>query len=534
MKVILPILFSLLLFGCGGRTERMRTLLLQQDSLNRAYVTFTTDSTVRLLADYFDHHGTNLDRVLAHYLLGSALRDIREAPAALDEFQKAAELADTTQGGDSIFALLAKIHGQMGILFIRQYLPTQAKESFQIASENAIKSQDTLLALDYRRFIVSSYYQQREYDSVDYFTERIFQTLQHYGDTVNAARSLGVAIAANIERDSLEKARRYMVVYERDGDIFDEKGHVRASMNIYNYYRGLYYMKMGRLHEAEQLFRDVASQSTNMEQVKGGYDGLRRIFTLSKQRDSTLKYTSLYTDANDTFYAQQVREEAIRMQSLYKYDRIHKIAIRKTLQLEKAKILFIVSSAVILLIIFTAFYLYRKRKIREFLQTHVKYVVAQEEISRLETELEQEKKYSYQSVSEKKKQEQKIMDLSDEIAELRHNLYELRPEADILDTLRNMIRAGISLSSKDWKDIMKFLTDNDPSFMYKLERLCPSLTTIETRVCVLTRMGHSVGNIAILMDKSVASISKNRKHLMKKIFNDPSGAKRFDNKIANI
>ncbi|MBR4388103.1 MAG: hypothetical protein IKT00_02865, partial [Prevotella sp.] len=114
--LLLPFLFSLLM-GCGdGRTDQMRALLHEQDSLNRAYQPLSLD-TIRQLTDYFDHHGTNYDRVHAHYLLGSVYRDMGEAPASLASFQHAAEVADTTAGGDSIYALLAKIHGQMGYLF---------------------------------------------------------------------------------------------------------------------------------------------------------------------------------------------------------------------------------------------------------------------------------------------------------------------------------------------------------------------------------------------------------------------------------
>ena len=63
----------------------MRTLLHEQDSLNRAYQHLSLD-TIHQLTDYFDRHGPNYDRVHSHYLLGSALRDLREAPAALDAY----------------------------------------------------------------------------------------------------------------------------------------------------------------------------------------------------------------------------------------------------------------------------------------------------------------------------------------------------------------------------------------------------------------------------------------------------------------
>ena len=70
--LFLPLLFFLLLFGCGGRTERMRTLLLRQDSLNRAYVTFTTiyliSTTPRCIRACITIQGLSI-----HCLLGESI-----------------------------------------------------------------------------------------------------------------------------------------------------------------------------------------------------------------------------------------------------------------------------------------------------------------------------------------------------------------------------------------------------------------------------------------------------------------------------
>ncbi|MBR5653903.1 MAG: tetratricopeptide repeat protein, partial [Prevotella sp.] len=144
---ILPLLFFLLLIGCGeGRTDYMRALLHEQDSLNRAYKHLSLD-TIRQLTDYFDHHGTNYDRMHAHYLLGSVYRDMGEAPASLAAFQHAIEVADTTAGGDSIYALLAKVHGQMGTILIKQYLPNEAAKEFRLASRYSLMNNDTIDAL---------------------------------------------------------------------------------------------------------------------------------------------------------------------------------------------------------------------------------------------------------------------------------------------------------------------------------------------------------------------------------------------------
>ena len=42
----------------GSRSQRMRYELLRATAQNKAYVDFTTDSVMKEVADYYDHHGT--------------------------------------------------------------------------------------------------------------------------------------------------------------------------------------------------------------------------------------------------------------------------------------------------------------------------------------------------------------------------------------------------------------------------------------------------------------------------------------------
>ena len=44
--------------GEGSRSQRMRYELLRATAQNKAYVDFTTDSVMKEVADYYDHHGT--------------------------------------------------------------------------------------------------------------------------------------------------------------------------------------------------------------------------------------------------------------------------------------------------------------------------------------------------------------------------------------------------------------------------------------------------------------------------------------------
>ena len=75
---------------------RMQVLLHRTEAQNKLFTRFPSDSILKELVDYFDHHGTRNERMLAHYLLGCVLSDLGNSPEALQAFYDAIERADTT------------------------------------------------------------------------------------------------------------------------------------------------------------------------------------------------------------------------------------------------------------------------------------------------------------------------------------------------------------------------------------------------------------------------------------------------------
>lgn len=527
------VLFSVLLisvvFGCGGRHDGlMRARMAVIDSLNRHYQPFAIDS-VEEIARYFDTHGTSHDRAMAYYLLGSAYRDAGEAPAALNAFQHAIEQADTT-GSTCDYRLLAKIHYQMGMLFLSQYLPMSAKKEIQKATHDALQAGDTLMSLDYQRFVVSVYYQLQMQDSVIAYTELIASQLLARGDTVNAARTLFIAISQHIANQEYDKAKRLLQVYEHDGSIYDGQGQVRQELLLYLYYDGLCLLHQGYNKEAGQYFRQLLRRANDMEQVKGGYDGLRRLYLSENVKDSAMKYTMLYANANDTCYARQSRNEMTSMQGMYNYERYERLAVKQSekLAITRMYAILVVSLLIIAALIGSwAFSVHNRNKQRELMKKQIELHRTQNEINRLEHELSDLN-------AQGKDAQMLIQSKEKEIARLKHRLLAYRPQEDILPDVKRMARTGLSLSFQEWSEIENYMHEEDPHFIPELQRLCNRLTPQEYRICLLTRLKFDVAAIAVLLDTSSAVVSKSRSHLMVKIFNDHSGAKRFNYRILSI
>ena len=96
--------------------EAMRQRLSYVSQCNRADTVFTEAwlPTVDSLVSYFDRHGNANEKMMAHYLKGRVHHDMGESPIALECYQKAIEMADTTKK-DCDLRTLAAIYGKWQI-----------------------------------------------------------------------------------------------------------------------------------------------------------------------------------------------------------------------------------------------------------------------------------------------------------------------------------------------------------------------------------------------------------------------------------
>ena len=101
-----------------SKSRRMRYELLRAKAMNKSNVYFRSDSTMKEVAAYYSRHGTPNDKMMAYYLLGCVYRDLGEAPAALEYYQKAVACADTT-AGDCDYGTLCRICLQTAYIFHR-------------------------------------------------------------------------------------------------------------------------------------------------------------------------------------------------------------------------------------------------------------------------------------------------------------------------------------------------------------------------------------------------------------------------------
>ena len=83
--------------GAFSKSMRMDFMMQRLNAQNKCDTIFRSDSIAKILVDYYSHHGTSNQRMLANYLAGRVYYDMGELPYALQFYQDAAEAAASFQ-----------------------------------------------------------------------------------------------------------------------------------------------------------------------------------------------------------------------------------------------------------------------------------------------------------------------------------------------------------------------------------------------------------------------------------------------------
>lgn len=213
-----------------SKSQKMRYELLRHKAMNKACITFTSDSVMKEVVDYYDHHGSANERMLANYVLGCVYRDLHEAPMALEYYNKATEQADTT-AADCDYGTLYRVYSQMGFLFSKQYLPYQLLDAFGKAEKYAYLAKDTLNAIINYQNRENAYSYLGNKDSVIAINLHAANMFKQIGDDYNAMIALGCNSDYYLEKQDTIKAKKafeayFSTGYEGNLEYEDSKAYV--------------------------------------------------------------------------------------------------------------------------------------------------------------------------------------------------------------------------------------------------------------------------------------------------------------------
>ena len=523
-----------------SKSQRMRHSLLTMKAQNKTDVTFTSDSVVLDLVDYFDHHGTTNERMQAHYLLGRVYSDMGEAPRAISSYQDAIDVADTTVT-DFDFYTLSCVYSQMATVFYRQLLLTNEIEARKKASYYAFRANKPKWGIYNIDMIAGTYILLNKKDSAEIVLKSVLEQYREHGYTQQALRSSKTLIHLYLEDPKrLAEAKALMDQFETESELFDEHHELPPSQRQFYYYKGIYFEGINNLDSAEYYYRKVYCPGISFVAQDPMYKGLLSVFGKRHKADSIAKYAQLYGEANDSSIAKKDQELTAQMASLYNYNRNQKIAEQEKQKSRKARSLLVL---VIVIFIGCAIFIIRKRKerkdeLRMLNQSLLKMKIEREGITK---ELEKIKANDYESliVQKERKEEELnsvIVSLQRQIgqADLEDHIHQLTGSVIVKAfNEKKLYKQGVaSPTKKEWKLLEQQFRKDMPATSAMLGKA--GLSPMELRICILFIIGFDDKDVNTIFYSTPQTISKAKRHANNKLFCTDSAQSLKSNLIINL
>ena len=524
-----------------SQAQKMRYELLRHKAMNKACITFTSDSVMKEVVDYYDNHGSANERMLANYVLGCVYRDMNEAPLALEYYNKATEQADTT-AADCNYGTLYRVYSQMGFLFSKQYLPYQLLDAFGKAEKYAYLAKDTLNAIINYQNRESAYYYLGNKDSVIAINLRASNMFKQIGDNNNAAIALGCNYNYYIEKQDTVNAKKsfeayFSTRYEGNLEYEDAKAYVLCQ-------KGTYYMFTGQLDSACYVLQQSLKFCKSFSNKAVTTKAMAHYYAKINQPSLAMKYALLSSEYNDSDLIEARKSQLQQVQAMYDYGRNREIAriaeqkAKRSMQINYI----IVLSCIILFLLLS--YIYRKQlafKKKKIAVSKLMYEDSLLKLKRLQDEknklVAENDKQLAQVITEK---ENTINKLKSEISDIQEK-YSLSSMSDAELTLMDSsiykkikfieVHPKKNMSEEDWKDLADTIESAIPNFIPRLKN---KLRNKDYQICLLIRLGFSTSLIARLLEVSDAAISKSRKTMLKKLCGKDGKPKEFDEYVLQI
>ncbi len=524
-----------------SQSQKMRYELLRHKAMNKACITFTSDSVMKKVVDYYDNHGSANERMLANYVLGCVYRDMYETPMALEYYNKATEQADTT-AADCDYGTLYRVYSQMGFLFSKQYLPYQLLDAFGKAVKYAYLAKDTLNAIINYQNRENAYSYLGNKDSVIAINLHAATMFKQIGNNYAAAIAFGCNYNYYIEKKDFINAKKAFEAYNSTGyegnsNYEDAKAYVLCL-------KGTYYMFTGQLDSACYILQQSLKFCKSFSNKAATTKALAHYYAKVNQPSLAMKYALQSSEYNDSDLIEARKTQLQQVQAMYDYGRNQEIARMAEQKAKRStQMNYMIVFACVVLFLFLS-YVYRKQlalKKKRIAASKLVYEDCLLKLKRLQEEkaqlvAEKDKKLA-QIITEK---ENAISKLVSEIHDIQ-NRYSLSSMSDAYLVLKNSsIYKKIQcieahpleeMTEEDWTELADTVEELIPNFIPMLKN---RVSDRDYRICLLIRLGIPASLMARLLNLSDAAISKSRKTMLKKLCGKVGKPKEFDEYVLHI
>ena len=523
------------------KKQRMRYELLRHKAMNKACITFTSDSVMKEVVDYYDNHGSANERMLANYVLGCVYRDMHEAPMALEYYNKATEQADTT-AADCDYGTLYRVYSQMGFLFSKQYLLYQELNAFGKAEKYAYLAKDTLNAIINYQNKGEAYGYLGKKDSVIAINLQAAKLFKKHGNDYAAAIAFGCNYNYYIEKKDSINAKKAFEAYNSTG--YEGNSNYEDAKAYVLYQKGTYYLFVNKQDSAYDNL-SLSLKTCKSYSIKAATTkALAQYYAKVNQPAMAMKYALQSSEYNDSDLIEARKTQLQQVQAMYDYGRNQEIARMAEQKAKRStQMNYMIVFACVILFLFLS-YIYRKQLALKKKRIAVSKLLYEDSLLKLKRLQDEKAKLVAENDN---KLFQVIMEKENTIDKLKAEINDIQ-ERYSLSSISNVelslmdssickkikfieVHPRKKMSDEDWKELADTVEKTIPNFIPRLKN---KLNDKDYQICLLIRLGFSTSLIARLLGLSDAAISKSRKTMLKKLCGKVGKPKEFDEYVLQI
>ena len=523
------------------KKQRMRYELLRHKAMNKACITFTSDSVMKKVVDYYDNHGSANERMLANYVLGCVYRDMHEAPMALEYYNKATEQADTT-AADCDYGTLYRVYSQMGFLFSKQYLLYQELNAFDKAEKYAYLAKDTFNAIVNYQNQGEVYDFLGKKDSVIAINLLAAKLFKKHGNDYAAAIAFGCNYNYYIEKKDSINAKKAFEAYNSTG--YEGNSNYEDAKAYVLYQKGTYYLFVNKQDSAYDNL-SLSLKTCKSYSIKAATTkALAQYYAKVNQPAMAMKYALQSSEYNDSDLIEARKTQLQQVQAMYDYGRNQEIARMAEQKAKRStQMNYMIVFACVILFLFLS-YIYRKQLALKKKRIAVSKLLYEDSLLKLKRLQDEKAKLVAENDN---KLFQVIMEKENTIDKLKAEINDIQ-ERYSLSSISNVelslmdssickkikfieVHPRKKMSDEDWKELADTVEKTIPNFIPRLKN---KLNDKDYQICLLIRLGFSTSLIARLLGLSDAAISKSRKTMLKKLCGKVGKPKEFDEYVLQI
>lgn len=523
-----------------SKGQKMRYQLLYHKAMNKAYIDFTSDSTMLEVVQYYESYGKANDRMLAYYVLGCVYRDLHEVPMALEYFNKATEQADTTDANCD-YATLCRIYSQMGVLFGKQHLFYEELSSLDNAVKYAYLSKDTLNAIAYYQNKQAVYAGLNKIDSAIIINNNAAKMFKQHGFKQNADIAFGCNYTYYIKQNNLVKAKQAFTAFNRTNYIGNSD--YKDSFAYLLYEKGFLYLNIGKEDSAYILFQQSYQHSLSYSNKAAATRGLALYYSKTDKQFLSAKYALLSAAYNDSDLVEIRATQLGQIQAMYNYSRNKKLAEKANYESKKRERTIYIGTSIFLLFIIILFSFY-KNKMRKRNQ---KLAISQQlysntiqELCHVKEELVKLRDLNEQKINNLIKEKEAAIQKLQIVAKnyetpiIGQKLLEQERQIKATAIYQRFIflekHPKASILEADWTNLEATLE----KLVYGFSNLKPKLNIKEYHICLLIKLKFTPSSISRFVGTSFADISLSRQRMLSKVCGKIGKPKEFDVYIQSI